>query len=349
MIPLLKLLEEMELGDPTSDGGGDLETSTLCLASFVCLLEVHGSWRELKPYVLPIGLSSARRLNILMRSCFVLLSNRGEASGAGTQCWAHSGFALFACSIVPLLRVAAIQTPQAYRSLHGPLCRWYPPKTFQALLEALCSTPDIEREVRSCLFRKIQEAMRTFAWPCRFTLYLELITKCRIDAVVGEITTTFREDWWPLVLARAEKGEGIQEERSQLVEVLKVNLSGSIQITDGMDALTATLNLTRLVALARTPVGETLRASLRKGGSGVDLDGMLKGISEQIDYELGCLKQKEGQENPKGALADELLAQLASQGGQAQAADMRQMEQHRIEMVAHLVARVRELLSESSG
>merc|ERR1712232_638258 len=127
------------------DGGGDLETSPLCLASFVCLLEVHECWRELKPYVLPIGLSPARRLNVLMRSCFILMSNRGEASGAGTQCWAHSGFALFACAAVPLLRVAAAQTPQAYSSLRGPLCRWHPIQCFQTLLEALSSTPDIER------------------------------------------------------------------------------------------------------------------------------------------------------------------------------------------------------------
>ena len=53
----------MELGDPTGDGGGDLEVSSLCLAAFVCLLEIHGCWRELRPHVLPIGLSPARRLN----------------------------------------------------------------------------------------------------------------------------------------------------------------------------------------------------------------------------------------------------------------------------------------------
>jgi len=331
------------------DGGGDLETSPLCLASFVCLLEVHGCWRELKPYVLPIGLSPARRLNILMRSSFVLLSNRGEASGAGTQCWGHSGLALFARSVVPLLSVAAAQTPQAYVSLHGPLCRWHPLRTFQAFLEALCSTPDIEREVRSCLFRKVQEAMRAFAWPCRFNLYLELIKKCRVDAVVGELVTTFKEDWWANVQARAAKGEAMQEERNQMVEIFKVNLSGSIQIIDGMDALTATLNIARLVALAGQPVGEILRSSLRKGGPGIDLDGMLKGISEQIDYELGLLKQREGKEDLGGDLAMELLSQLGEQGGQAKAADMLQMKQHRIEMVAHLVARVRELLSEAAG
>merc|ERR1712070_191612 len=101
--------------------------------------------------------------------------------------------------------------------------------------EALCSTPDIERNVRSCLFRKLQEAMRVFAWPCRFDLYMQIIKDCRVDAVVGEVVTTFKEDWWSIVRSKTEKGESLQEEKNQMVEMFKANLSGDIQIIDGMD------------------------------------------------------------------------------------------------------------------
>merc|ERR1712228_891529 len=71
----------------------------------------------------------------------------------------------------------------------------------------------------------------------------------------------------------------------------KATLSGDLQIVDGMDTLTASLNLARLVALAGAPAGPFLRDGLRKGGPGIDLDGLLSGVSRQIDFELKVLEQ----------------------------------------------------------
>merc|ERR1712007_233135 len=108
------------------------------------------------------------------------------------------------------------KTPDTCASPSWQTCRWYPTRTFRALLEALTCTPDIDRDVRGSLFRAIEAGMRCFAWPCRFKLYVDIIQKCRIDAVIGAVVTTFKEDWWSHVQAAVEKGDGLQEECQQL-------------------------------------------------------------------------------------------------------------------------------------
>jgi len=360
--PLVSLVEDMDVGDPTGDGGGDLELSPLCLAAYVCLLDLHGCWREVMPHVIPVGLSLARRANVLMRSCHVLVSNRGGPSGiislgdasadstgsagggAGDQdpCWAHRGLALFAEGCAPLLRAAAEQTPHAFSSLSGPLCRWYPACTFQAVLEALVSTPDVERDVRGALFSAVAGAIRLFAWPCRFELYLEIVRGSRVDSVIGAVVTLFKDDWWQSVQGLAARGEPLGEERLRLAKVLKATLSGDLQIVDGMDTITATLNVARLVVLAHPPTGTFLRAGLRKGGPGVALDEMLAGVSKQIDMELKFLEGNDEAGNASNELAKEIQKALGKTDGDV---DMRAMKRDRIAMVAHLVARVRELLA----
>jgi len=378
--PLLALLEEMDVGDATSDGGGDVEVSPLCLAAYVCLLELEGGWRKLRPLVLPIGLSPARRVNILMRSCSVLVANQQHtpevvglnhsepASGSGSSgsCWSHRGFALLATSAAPLLRVASGQTPHAYSSLSGSLCRWYPQRTFQGLLEGLASSPSIEREVRGALFRVVAEAMRAFSWQCRFELYLAMISKCRLDSVVSAVVTMFKDDWWSRVRSQADGSEGLlAEERGRLSKVLKATLAGDIQIVDGMDTLTAALNVARLVALAGPPVGPFLREGcrqetdhqqptmiqeiqgLRKSSHGIDLDSLLAGISKQIDIELQLIDQNPGDLAGPAAVLGRAMEEALdkAQGG----VDLKEMKRDRISMVAHLVARVRELLAGAAG
>merc|ERR1719215_903386 len=64
---ILASLEEMDTGDPTGDGGGDLEVSPLCHAAFAYLLEQPNCWREMQPHVLPVVLSPVRRLNVILR------------------------------------------------------------------------------------------------------------------------------------------------------------------------------------------------------------------------------------------------------------------------------------------
>jgi len=363
--PLPTLLEEMDIGDPTTDGGGDLEVSPLCLAAYVCLSELHGCWRDLQPQVLPVGISAARRVNILMRSCFVLVSNGdvdsnvvslGEAdtsnAGAGAIAkgprWAHRGLALFAACVAPLVQLAAVQTPRAYTSLSGPLCRWYPARCLQALLEALASTPEIEREVRGTLFRKVGDVFRAFAWPCRFELYLTIISKCRVDSIIGAVVTMFKDDWWEQVRSLAESGQSMSEERGRLTKVFRATLSGDVQVVDGMDTLTATLNLARLVTLAQPPVGPFIREALRKGGPGVDLDGMLAGVSKQIDFELGMLDKEQAVGND-GSLSAELAQAVEETLGKSEGGiNFKEMKRDRVTMVAHLVARVRELLTSAA-
>jgi len=359
--PLLALLEEMDVGDATSDGGGDTEVSPLCLAAYVCLLELEGCWHKLRPMVLPIGLSPARRVNILMRSCSVLVANQQHSpeiiglnhseptsdSGCGGS-WSQRGLALLTTSAAPLLRVAAGQTPHAYASLSGSLCRWYPQRTFQALLEALASASSIEREVRGALFRVIAEAMRAFSWQCRFELYLAIISKCRLDSVVGAVVTMFKDDWWSRVRSQADGGEGVlAEERGRLSKVLKASLAGDLQIVDGMDTLTAALNVTRLVVLAGPPAGPFLRQGLRKGGPGIDLESLLVGISKQIDMELQLIDQDQSEMTGPAAVLGRAMEEALdkAQGG----VDSKEMKRDRITMVAHLVARVRELLAGAAG
>lgn len=357
--PVHVLLDEMDLGDPTGDGGGDLELSPLSLAAFLALPELHGRWKELRSQGLPLGFSAARRANAVLRACFVLVSNSeaacdvvslGDASAAAGPAkrprWSHCGLALFANSGAPLLRAAAAQSPQAFASLSGPLCRWHPPRVFRALLEAVASTPDIEQEARGAIFRHIAEAMRVFAWPCRFDLYLDFIQGCRIDSAMGCVVALLKDDWWASVVALVGAQANLHEERARLVRALKATLSGDLQVVDGMDTLTAALNLARLVALAGPPAGPFLRAALRKGGSGVDLDEMLAGVSRQIDIELGLVGSGGGGSGLSSELARELEAAMGAPEGAG--LNMEQMKRDRIAMVAHLVARVREILAAAS-
>lgn len=358
--PLLTSLEELDIGDPTGDGGGDLEVSPLCLAALVSVVELHGCWQMLSPQVPPIGVAAHRRLNLLMRSSFVLLSN-GEGSHAGIvdlaqsggasssqpagPRWSHRGLALFASAIAPLMRLVAAQTPKAFEITSSTLCRWYPQRIFRALLEALTSTPDIEREVRSSLFRVISASMRLFAWPARAQIYLDIIKGSRTDAVMGAVVTLFKDDWWRLVQAKVSNGQSLADERNRLVDILKVCLSGDIQIVDGMDTLAGALNIARLVALAAPPAGPYLRAALVRGGVGLDLESLLAGISKQIDAELGLLER--GQATSCSGLSKELAEAMQQALGKAEGSvNFEEMKRDRIMMVAHLVARVRELLSE---
>jgi len=360
-VSIIALLEELDVGDPTGDGGGDLELSPLCCAAFLCLHELCGCVRRLFPQSLPTCLSPVRRLNVLMRSCLVLLANKDDASALVTMCtdgkedsgdrankgprWPQRGLVLFAESAFPLMSVVASQTPQAYTSLCNPLCCWYPPRIFQALLEALTSTPDLERETRSVLFRNVVIAMRMFEWPCRFNMYIEIIQRCRVDSVIGALVTTFKDDWWAHVMNNSHERTALGDECQRLVKLLKATLSGDVQIVDGMDTLTASLNIVRLVALARPPAGPQLRARLRGEGTGLDLDGMLAGISTQIDFELKVLDQAEQDGASSGPSQDFALALQEAFGKADEGMNLNSMKKDRISMVAHLVARVRELLS----
>eukprot|EP00928_Gymnodinium_smaydae_P025926 TRINITY_DN20510_c0_g1_i2.p2 TRINITY_DN20510_c0_g1~~TRINITY_DN20510_c0_g1_i2.p2 ORF type:complete len:145 (-),score=47.24 TRINITY_DN20510_c0_g1_i2:46-480(-) len=127
--------------------------------------------------------------------------------------------------------------------------------------------------------------------------------------------------------------------------MLLATLDGDIKIVDGMDTLTAALNIVRLVALAKSPAAAFLRESLRRNAKdSIDLDAMLKRISGQIDIEVGMLS-RDTSSDPQANLAAELARQL----GEAADVNVEAMKRDRITMVAHLVARVRELLSEANA
>uniref|UniRef100_A0A7S4VG20 Uncharacterized protein n=1 Tax=Alexandrium monilatum TaxID=311494 RepID=A0A7S4VG20_9DINO len=114
-------------------------------------------------------------------------------------------------------------------------------------------------------------------------------------------------------------------------------------VVDGTDALAAAPSVARLVALAQPPVGPFVREALRKGGPGVDLDGMLAGVSKQIDFELGMLDKAPGKD---GSLSGELEQAMEQALGRPEGGvNLQEMKRDRITMVAHLVARVRELLA----
>ncbi|CAK9040338.1 Hypothetical protein SCF082_LOCUS23488 [Durusdinium trenchii] len=337
--PMVALLEEIDMGDPQGDGGGDLETSPLSLAIFVLLADQAPE--KMLPHGLPLCISRLRRANILLRSSYVLLSNAELApnvvnlgdlkslddpqvlpSAQSNPCWAQRGLRLFASSIA-LLKDAKLS------ELRSASCRWYPNLLFRRVLDSLTSTEDIEQKARGQLFGACSAAMRAFTWTCRCELYLEIIQGSRVDAVIGSVVTLFKDDWWKEVLARTDD---LGDLRLQLLKVLEATLSGEVQITDAMDTLTAALNICRLVALSKLPQAEILRQALRPGsGKHLDLEARLATISKQIDAELKMLEH--------GA------SPLAAALGDA-SVNLDQLKRDRITMVAHLVSRVREILAE---
>eukprot|EP00928_Gymnodinium_smaydae_P025925 TRINITY_DN20510_c0_g1_i1.p1 TRINITY_DN20510_c0_g1~~TRINITY_DN20510_c0_g1_i1.p1 ORF type:complete len:607 (-),score=117.89 TRINITY_DN20510_c0_g1_i1:46-1632(-) len=371
--PLHRLLEDMDVTDATGDGGGDLEVAALGVACYACLHELHDCWRLLMPQVLPIGVSAARRANVLLRAASVLIANdvvapqsvsladlgQGAIGDDGkvlskdtansahrrTPKWGLRGFALLSCAAVPTLRIAAAQNSEAYKSPSTSLCRWYPQRALQSYFEALTSTADIDRGIRGVLFNTLLHALRVFEWPSRFELYVEIVQKSRIDSIIGALVSSFKEDWWPKVCELDASSDELRVERSRLVRMLLATLDGDIKIVDGMDTLTAALNIVRLVALAKSPAAAFLRESLRRNAKdSIDLDAMLKRISGQIDIEVGMLS-RDTSSDPQANLAAELARQL----GEAADVNVEAMKRDRITMVAHLVARVRELLSEANA
>ncbi|CAE6938393.1 unnamed protein product, partial [Symbiodinium sp. KB8] len=207
-------------------------------------------------------------------------------------------------------------------------------RTFQKLLETLTSCPNIEQEARGALFRSASAVLKFFDWPARFDLYLRVIQSSRVDAVIGSVVSLFKDDWWRRV---SQSSGEMAEQRSQLMSVLTATLSGEVQIIDGMDTLTAALNILRLVALSKMPAGAFMRESLEKVP--LQLTAKLNNISKQIDAELSMLSH-----GATGGLSQELALAMGTEQ-----VDLNQMKRDRINMVAHLVSRVREILSESTS
>lgn len=288
-----------------------------------------------------------------MRSVFVLLANCHRPEGGGQ--WPLRGLALFLNRAVPTLQVASLQAPEAFARSSGPLCGWSPAGTLRAVVEALTSTQDVERELRGAIFSAAATVARLFDWGCRFEIYRDIMDRSRVDAVVGAMVTLFKEDWWLRAQNAAAVGGPLTEDLRRLLKVLRNALGGEVQIVDGMDTLVAGLNLARLVALAKGPLGDALRPALTGSGSGpdaVNLDALLAGISGQIDFELGMLRNKDRELSEAEAAGqrlaaeiDEHLSKALSESGIAGRGDTATMKRDRIEMVAHLVARVRELLA----
>merc|ERR1719313_2868189 len=132
----------MDLGDAAGDGGGDMEISPLCLASWIYVTELHEeAAAACQPHQLPTAISSVRRAGLLMRSVFVLMANCDRGDGTGQ--WPLLGLALFLNRAVPTLQVASVQAPEAFARSSGPLCAWSPAGALRAVVEALTSTQDV--------------------------------------------------------------------------------------------------------------------------------------------------------------------------------------------------------------
>ncbi|CAE7760975.1 unnamed protein product, partial [Symbiodinium pilosum] len=117
-----------------------------------------------------------------------------------------------------------------------------------------------------------------------------------------------------------ESSADLAEQRSQLVSVLSSTLSGEVQIIDGMDTLTAALNIARLVALSKLPLCASMRESLNKPP--LQLVAKLNNISKQIDAELGMLTH-----SSQNGLSQELAHAMGTDQ-----VDLNQMKQDRINM-----------------
>lgn len=344
---MLALLEEMDLGDPQGDGGGDLEISPLSLAIFVLMAEQVP--QKMFPYVLPLCISKLRRVNVLMRSCYVLLCNAevtpnvvnlGDLAGgledpqvlpqaSPSPCYAQRALLVFAAS-------ATLFSGATLAALKSSTCRWHPKLLFRKVLDGLTSTDDVEHKARGMLFQKCSLAMRAFDWTPRSELYLEIITGSRVDAVIGSVVTLFKDDWWSEV-TKTQKESELLELRLQLLKVLEATLAGEVQIIDAMDTLTSALNICRLIALSKSQQADFMRQALHGTATGkhLDLEAMLGKISKQIDAELKMLDHGEGT----------TLAAALSEAS----VNLEQMKRDRITMVAHLVSRVREILSERAN
>eukprot|EP00435_Cladocopium_sp_Y103_P059249 s406_g21.t1 len=229
--PMLALLEEIDLGDPQGDGGGDLEISPLSLAIFVLLAEQVP--QQMFPYVLPLCISKLRRVNILMRSCYVLLCNAevtpnvvnlGDLAGgledpqvlpaaaSPSPCYAQRALLVFAAS-------AALFSGAKLATLK------------RKVLDSLTSTDDVEHKARGVLFQKCSLAMRAFDWMPRSSLIYKSRKFChKVIVSFGHYLTSLgpqhlhlEDDWWSEV-TKTQKESELLELRLQLANCFFGNL-----------------------------------------------------------------------------------------------------------------------------
>eukprot|EP00397_Hematodinium_sp_SG-2012_P030786 GEMP01032631.1.p1 GENE.GEMP01032631.1~~GEMP01032631.1.p1 ORF type:complete len:570 (+),score=133.40 GEMP01032631.1:33-1712(+) len=164
------------------------------------------------------------------------------------------------------------------------------------------------------LFIAWSKCLRAVPFRRRFDTYFHIINNIKVDVLVGGVVTNARNDWWDYLQHHKEKGN--QEPALRYLALLLVDstLNGKITIVDGMDTLVAALNFVRLLLMSskcKFVIRELIGLDDVSYFS-TPLDKLLQVISSQVDYEFRSA--------PNDAVKE------------------------RIQMVAHLVARVRELI-----
>jgi hypothetical protein len=197
--------------------------------------------------------------------------------------------------------------------------KWVSPGggVFQLALETAVIAPEDQIPVkgRPHIARRILESVALLPWVWHRRLLVEIATKSKVDAAAGTAITELQKAWY----ARVQEAGSVDASDAQAMEkVLRASLMGEMQILDGMDTLVAALNWVRLVQL--NPVA---RNSWPKG---LDLDAMLAGLGAQVDAELALLVHPDR----TLGLGETLKAQ----------------QRLRIEFVADLIKRVREIRAE---
>lgn len=187
------------------------------------------------------------------------------------------------------------------------------------LLEGINNLPD--KKCAPAIFSTWSACIRLLPFRRRFETYVTIIKTVKVDILVGGVVTNARNDWWEFLRNPETRKPDSKDQSDQkpalryiALQLIACTLDGSITIVDGMDTLMAALNFARLLLLS--PECSFVLAELcgteNRTYFNKPLDELLGKVSSQVDFELQTAENEPVRE--------------------------------RIQMVAHLVARVRELL-----
>jgi len=177
-----------------------------------------------------------------------------------------------------------------------------------------------EDDTRVKLFSTWTALMQKVPYRPRVDYYVQIINTCKIDKLVGGVVTNARNDWWDHFQHYAEAKKTSEKLEFpilayQALLMLQATLKGNIRIIDGMDTLVAGLNFARLIMMAPKCkfMFPELLGTREVSYFDKPMEELLGNISKQIDCEMETVAKSE-------------------------------VEKERIQMVAHLVARVKELI-----
>eukprot|EP01069_Polyplicarium_translucidae_P003653 Polyplicarium_translucidae@DN2373_c0_g1_i1.p2 len=328
-------LEQLNILNPTSDGGGQLEKTPLGMAmlAYLGLCKLDGSCDLGDSQIFPCVMSAHRLVAVCGRAAFVVMKNGAPPVGGDiTRRRLLLMGVEMSSRLLQFLELAQEMMPALFTSMHS--LSFKPEDIVAAVLEAVSLSQDIVKSHRKTVFAQMQAFTHMYQWPARFNMLHRIQTSTTSDAICGAITILIKDDWWTEAKSAARRNDeqDMQANWLRLKQVLKFSLGGDVRACDGMDTITTCLNLLKLVLLSDEMFFYHRLLLGADQSQGMRVETLLKHISTQVDIEI--------RPSPQGDKQRAMRVQTPSGNF-----TLEEARKTRVELIAFLLAEVREVIS----